>query len=160
MRIILSGICGYMGREVMKLAKKGLRGSEVVFGVDINADGPIDGIPTSKSFDTVCANADCIIDFSHHSCTKALCDFAVANNLPLILATTGQTPEENEMIREASAKIPLFRAANFSLGVALLIELAKRAASAMPEAEIEIVETHHDRKLDAPSGTALAIANR
>jgi len=159
MKIILSGICGFMGREVLKQAQKGVRGAEVVFGIDINANGPVDGIPTSTNFDCEIPQADCIIDFSHHSCTKQLTDFAIKHNLTLVLATTGQTDEERQMIFDAARKVPVFFAANFSLGVALLIELAKNAAAAMPEAEIEIVETHHDRKLDAPSGTALAIAN-
>jgi 4-hydroxy-tetrahydrodipicolinate reductase len=76
----------------------------------------------------------------------------------LVLATTGHTPQEKEMIRAAAKEIPLFFAANYSLGVALLIELAVQTAKAMPEAQIEIIEHHHDRKIDAPSGTALAIA--
>ena len=76
-----------------------------------------------------------------------------------MLATTGQTEEEKAMITKAAESIPVFFAANFSMGVALLIDLAKKAAQTMPDAEIEIVEAHHDRKLDAPSGTALAIAN-
>ena len=75
-----------------------------------------------------------------------------------MIATTGQTDEERAAIEEAAKEIPIFFAANFSVGVALLIELAKKAAAAMPDAEIEIVEKHHDRKVDAPSGTALAIA--
>lgn len=159
MKIILSGICGFMGREVVKQALKGVRGAEVVFGIDINANGPFDGIPTSTGFDCEIPEADCVIDFSHHSCTRQLTEFAIKHNLTLILATTGQTDEEKQMIRDAAKQIPVFWAANFSLGVALLIDLAKTAAAAMPDAEIEIVETHHDRKLDAPSGTALAIAN-
>ncbi|MBO4411763.1 MAG: 4-hydroxy-tetrahydrodipicolinate reductase [Lachnospiraceae bacterium] len=85
--------------------------------------------------------------------------FAVSHRLPLVLATTGQTEEELQMIHEAASEVPLFFAANFSIGVALLIECAKKVASALPDAEIEIVEMHHDRKMDAPSGTAIAIAN-
>ena len=77
----------------------------------------------------------------------------------MVLATTGHTDEEKAIIRQAAASIPVFFAANFSLGVALLIDTAKHVAAAMPDAEIEIIEKHHDRKLDAPSGTALAIAN-
>lgn len=158
MKIILSGICGFMGREVIKQAQKGVRGAEIVFGIDINANGPVEGIPTATSFDCECPAADCVVDFSNHVCTPQLTQFAIKHGLTLILATTGQTPEERQMILDAAKQIPVFWAANFSLGVALLIELAKKAAQMMPEAEIEIVETHHDRKLDAPSGTALAIA--
>ena len=102
---------------------------------------------------------DVVVDFSHHSCTGDLLAYAVGNGIPLVLATTGQTEEERAAIRKAAETIPLFFAANYSLGVALLIELARKTAAAMPDAEIEIVEVHHDRKVDAPSGTALAIAD-
>lgn len=157
MKILLSGICGHMGKEVEKLANSGYRGAVLTAGVDFRNDGSA-SVPCAESFNTACTDVDCIIDFSHHSCTDVLLEFAVKNNLPLVLATTGQTDEERAAIIEASKKIPLFFAANYSLGIALLIELAKQAAAAMPDAEIEIVEKHHDRKLDAPSGTALAIA--
>ena len=100
-----------------------------------------------------------IIDFSHHSLTGELLDFAEKRNLPVVLATTGQTEEERQRIQEAAEKIPIFRAANYSLGIAALTDLVKRAVALYPDAEIEIVEQHHDRKLDAPSGTALALFN-
>ena len=118
--------------------------------------------PTSvRSFKEIISlgNVDCIIDFSHHRCVCELLDFAVENSLPAVIATTGHTPDEIKRIREASEQIPVFFSANMSVGVALLVELAKNAAKALPDAEIEIVEKHHDRKLDAPSGTALMIAN-
>jgi len=157
MKLLISGLCGHMGAEVAKLAQAGYRGSELVAGVDPFAaeDAPV---PCAKTFAEAETAVDCIIDFSHHACTNELLDFAVKNRLPLVLATTGQTDEERAAIHAAAEQIPLFFAANYSLGVALLIELAKKAAASMPDAEIEIVEKHHDRKLDAPSGTALAIA--
>ncbi len=158
MRILVSGLCGHMGNEVAKLAAEGYRGAELVAGVDF-CNAAAASIPCASSFDDAETNVDCIIDFSHHSCTNALLDFAVRNQLPLVLATTGQTDEERAAITAAAKEIPLFFAANFSMGVALLIELAKKTAAAMPEAEIEIIEKHHDRKIDAPSGTALAIAS-
>lgn len=157
MKILISGICGHMGKEVEKLALEGYRGANLVAGVDLKNDGTA-SVPCADSFETAETSVDCVIDFSHHSCTEALLSFAVANSLPLVLATTGQTDEERKAILEASEKIPLFFAANYSIGIALLIELAKKTAASMPEAEIEIIEKHHDRKLDAPSGTALAIA--
>ncbi len=157
MKILLSGIGGHMGAEVLRLAEQGYKDAEITTGVDLN--GFSGAIPCARSFDGASAEADLIIDFSHHSATKALLDFAVSNHLPLVLATTGQTAEELEMIKRAAGAIPLFFSANYSVGVALLIELAKKAASVMKDADIEIVETHHNRKLDAPSGTALAIAN-
>ena len=156
MRILINGLCGHMGREVARLAQAGCRGGELVAGVDpFASEAPV---PCAASFVDAETDVDVIIDFSHHSCTNELLAFAVQNRIPLVLATTGQTEEERAAIRAASEKIPLFFAANYSLGVALLAELAKKAAAAMPDAEIEIIEKHHDRKLDAPSGTALALA--
>ena len=158
MRVLVSGLYGHMGREVAALLKKGVEGGELAAGVSLDIDGTFD-VPCSESFKDAVSDVDCIIDFSHHSCTKDLLEFAVSHELPLVLATTGQTEEEKQMIQEAANRIPLFFAANYSLGVALLIDLAKKAASVMSGAEIEIIERHHNRKVDAPSGTALAIAH-
>lgn len=103
--------------------------------------------------------ADVIIDFSHHSLTKEVIAYALGRSLPLVLCTTGHTDEEKALIFEAAKSIPLFFSANMSLGVATLCDLAKKAATLFPDADIEIVEAHHNRKLDAPSGTALMIAD-
>ena len=100
MRILVSGLNGFMGHEVANLALAGYRGAELVSGVDVKqVDNP--PVPCAPSFDEADANADCIIDFSHHEGTKALLDFAVKNNLPLVLATTGQTEEEKAAIQAA-----------------------------------------------------------
>lgn len=156
MKILVCGLKGFMGREIEALAQKNVRGAVLAAGVDINADGS-ESVPCAVDFETASADVDCIIDFSHHSLTNQLLAFATKNKLPLVLATTGQTEDEKAAIVDAARKIPLFFAANYSLGIALLMELAKKTAAAMPEAEIEIIEKHHDRKIDAPSGTALAI---
>lgn len=156
MKIILSGIGGHMGREVLALAEKGVRNAVISMGIDkMGYDG---NIPTASEYAAAPADGDVIVDFSHHSVTAELLDYAVAHSLPLVLATTGQTDEEKALIKQASEKIPLFFASNFSLGVALLIGLAKKTAEVMKGADIEIIETHHVRKVDAPSGTALSIA--
>ncbi len=160
MKILLNGALGYMGREVVRLCDEGFRGASLAFGVDpsVSADTELpvfpglDAIPSTQG-------VDCIIDFSHHSVTSPLIDFAVANKLPIVIATTGHTLDEQDIIMNASEKIPVFYSRNMSLGIALLIELAKTAAAAMPDADIEIVEKHHNRKLDAPSGTALMIGD-
>ena len=159
MNVLISGICGFMGREVEKLCKSAYRGASLYGGVDISGDGS-DSL-VFASFDEIPYGApiDCIIDFSHHSAVSSLLDFAVERKIPTVVATTGHTEDELKKINDAAKKIPVFFSANMSLGVALLVELAKNAASAMPEAEIEIIEKHHDRKLDAPSGTALMLAN-
>ncbi len=156
MKVLISGILGHMGREVEKLCLDGYRGASLAVGVDAFGG---DGVYTSFSDVPSDVHIDCIIDFSHHTATPALLRFAKERGLPTVLCTTGHTEEELTEISESAAQIPLFFSANMSLGVALLVELAKTAALAMPEAEIEIIEKHHDRKLDAPSGTALMIAN-
>lgn len=155
MRILLSGYNGHMGREVRACAERA-ENCEIVAGVDPMAPGP--EICTA-SFAECRAEADVIIDFSHHSMTGSLLDYAEAKKLPVVLATTGQTEEEKARIRAAAEKIPVFLAANYSLGIAALADLVRRTAALYPDAEIEIVEQHHDRKLDAPSGTALALFN-
>lgn len=157
MRILISGLGGHMGQHVARLCAEGCRGAEAVAGVDY-VGWQSCTLPCAPDFDHAETNVDCVVDFSHHSTTEALLAFGRKNKLPLVIATTGQTDEERAAIAEAAKEIPVFFAANFSLGIALLIELAKKAAAAMPDAEIEIIEKHHDRKLDAPSGTALAIA--
>lgn len=145
MKILVNGACGFMGREIIKLA-----GDDYFAGVDPFGD--------ITNLNDAPAGADVIIDFSNHNCTRELTDYAAANGIPLVIATTGQTDEERQMIKAASEKIPVFFAANYSIGVTLLVNIARKVAASMPGAEIEIVETHHNRKLDAPSGTALAIA--
>ena len=156
MRIILTGYTGHMGRDVRTCAEAA-ENCEIVAGVDLMIPAS-EGICV-KTFEECTAAADVIIDFSHHSMTGTLLDFAEAKKLPVVLATTGQTEEEKNRIMEAVKKIPVFLAANYSLGIATLTDLVKRAAALYPDGEIEIVEQHHDRKLDAPSGTALALFN-
>ena len=149
-----------MGREVVKLCHSGFRCAHIALGVDVNAKGDEADTVLCRFEDIgAAAGIDCIIDFSHHSCTESLMDFAVSNNIPTVVATTGHTEEELLVIEEAAKHIPVFHSGNMSLGIALLIELAKKTAEAMPEADIEIIERHHNRKIDAPSGTALMIAN-
>ena len=156
MKILLSGYKGYMGQEIVKLCNDGKRGAVIVAGVDNRADGT-ESVPCTASFDAAASDVDCVIDFSHYSLTESLLSFCTKNKLPLVLATTGQTDAQKELIKAAAEQIPVFFAANYSLGVALLIELAKKTAQTFPDADIEIIETHHNRKVDAPSGTALAI---
>ncbi|MBQ8689697.1 MAG: 4-hydroxy-tetrahydrodipicolinate reductase [Clostridia bacterium] len=160
MNILLNGICGHMGQEVVALADTGLRGCVLTAGVDPNANDDYP-VPVYRNFDEITSvdGIDCIIDFSHHSCAPQLLEFAASHGIPTVVATTGHTDDELAAIYSAAARIPVFFSANMSLGVALLVELAKTAALAMPEAEIEIIEKHHNRKIDAPSGTAIMIAN-
>jgi 4-hydroxy-tetrahydrodipicolinate reductase len=159
MKILISGILGFMGREVEALAKAGFRGVTGYIGVDSFLSEKREGV--YQSFDSVplSEEIDCIVDFSHHTKIAEILNFAKERKIPAVIATTGHTEYEAELIKSAASEIPVFFSANMSLGVALLVELAKKTAEAMPEAEIEIVEKHHNRKLDAPSGTALMIAD-
>ena len=156
MKILISGIGGRMGAEVKKMVIDGYRGSELCAGYDVAS---VDAqCPTYTNWADVKETPDCIVDFSHHAGTKALLEYAISRNIPVVLATTGHDDEEKKYISDAAKKIPLFHSANMSLGVALLCELAKTAAKTFPDADIEIIEKHHNRKLDAPSGTALLLA--
>ncbi|MBQ9210320.1 MAG: 4-hydroxy-tetrahydrodipicolinate reductase [Clostridia bacterium] len=154
MKILLVGYDGHMGREVRASAER-MAGVEIVQGVDPLI--PEDREDCVRRFESVTQEADAIVDFSHHSLTKELLAFALERQLPLVLATTGQTGEERAAILDAAKEIPLFLAANYSLGIAVLQDLVKKALALYPDAEVEIVEKHHDRKLDAPSGTALSL---
>ena len=158
MKILICGVGGRMGREVAKMALDGVRGATPVAGFDVV---PMDTreFRTYTDWSMVEETPDCIIDFSHHTGTEALLGFACERNLPVVLCTTGHTDAERALIDAAAKKIPIFHSANMSLGVALLVELAKITAKTFPDADIEIIEKHHNRKLDAPSGTALLLAN-
>lgn len=161
MRILLNGIGGFMGGEVIGAAQRGYGDAVLVGGIDLMSKPDLE-IPCAGSFAQAEAlfpqgTADCLIDFSNHVCTEALLSFAVKTKIPVVIATTGHTPEELAAIQNAARQIPIFHSANMSVGVALLVKLAKTAAAAMPDAEIEIIEKHHNRKLDAPSGTAMML---
>ena len=159
MNILVSGINGQMGKEVALLCKSGYRGANLAGGVDV-VKGDDESVTVYSSFNDIGdLKIDCIIDFSHHTCAPSLLDFATKRGIPTVVATTAHTEDELAAIKSASKKIAVFFSANMSLGVALLVELAKTAALAMPDAEIEIIEKHHNRKLDAPSGTALMISS-
>ena len=155
-RIIINGVCGRMGREILRLSRDA-EDIEAVFGVDVgNYD--VTGIPCSQNYDEAPA-ADCVIDFSFHTATSAALSFAVKKCIPVVIGTTGHDPEEKAEIIKASGKIPVFFASNYSIGIALLAELARKTAASLPGSEIEIIETHHSRKADAPSGTAISLAD-
>ena len=157
--ILLSGACGKMGKAVCE-AVSGMPEMRVIAGIDVAAkSGAQFSFPVYASPGDFPGKAGCIVDFSHHTSAPALCAYAVATGTPLVVATTGHTPEETEAIKGASASIPVFYSRNMSLGVNLLIRLAKKAAEALGDSfDIEIIEKHHNQKVDAPSGTALMLA--
>ena len=155
--IIMSGINGRMGKAIEELCIND-DSVEIVAGIDINLGVP-HKFPTVSNPSELDTKADVIIDFSHHSCAKMLCEYAVKTKTPIVFATTGYTDEELELIYNTSKEVAVFTSANMSLGVNLIIELAKQAAKILPNFDIEIIEKHHNQKLDAPSGTALMIAD-
>ena len=150
MRAILCGANGAMG----KLIDAAL-GAEVVGRVSIDGENNV-----PKTFAELGkVDADVLIDFSHHSAIADVLDYAKSIGCAAVIGTTGHTPEEKALIFDAAKEIPVFFSGNMSLGIAVLCRLAKQAASFFPDADIEIVEVHHNRKVDAPSGTALMLFN-
>ncbi len=156
MKIILCGASGRMGKVVAETVSTGFGGAEMAAAVDVSL--PASDCPCYTSLADVREDADVLVDFSHHSATDSILGFCLQHRIPAVIATTGQTADEKEKIRAAAQDIPIFFSGNMSIGIALLISLAKKAASIFPDADVEIIETHHHNKLDVPSGTALMIA--
>lgn len=153
--IIVNGANGRMGRKLIEMINEDPE-LEVSAKVDANAGGDADILPSLDAFD---GDADCIIDFSFHTSAPSLMENAVRLGLPVVVATTGHTEDEVKAIEDASSKVAVFRSANMSVGIALLKRLVKQASELFPESEVEIIEAHHDQKADAPSGTALMLAD-
>jgi len=145
MRTVIWGASGAMGRLICDLLGQQVAGK-------VSADGENGSVTDAALLGDI--RPDMVIDFSHHTAVQAVCAYAVEKNCPLVIGTTGHTPEEKQIISRAAKKIPVFFSGNMSMGIAVLCKLAKRAAVAFPEADVEILEVHHNRKADAPSGTA------
>lgn len=157
-KIIISGCNGKMGRYVTSCADA-REDMEIVAGVDLYK-GIENNYPVYSSFDEINEEADVVIDFSNPSALNSLVDYCVKTNTGLVVCTTGLSDEQIDYLKAAADKTPVFFSANMSLGVNLVCELAKKAAAFLGDSfDIEIVEAHHNQKLDAPSGTALMIAD-
>lgn len=157
-RIILIGCNGSMGRVVAENAALSGR-FEVVAGVDVSAGGQ-PGFPVYRHAGRVREAADVIIDFSHPAALSGNLALAAREGIPIVIATTGLSQEQQQEIRECAKTVPVFLSFNMSLGVNLMLRLAKQAALLLyGDFDIEIVEKHHNRKLDAPSGTAIMLAD-
>ena len=156
MKIIVHGASGSMGTIICKMIEE-TDGFSLAAAAAI--DYPEDTLPPKyKNLSDYTGEADCLIDFSHHTAADCIMSYAKERGLPVVLATTGHTEDELEIIKSASETVPVFMSANMSVGVAMLVKLAKEAAKMFPDADIEIVECHHNRKYDVPSGTALMLA--
>lgn len=151
MRIIINGARGKMGKEVASIIRKDKYFS-VCACVDVKNESGFKNIFDVKTI------ADAIIDFSSHDAVPYLCAYAVSHRTPLLIFSTGHTPEEKEVIRRTSEKIPVFIAANLSLGLIMCAEFAKNCALCYPDGQIDIIEKHHAEKKDIPSGSALMAA--
>lgn len=157
MKIIICGICGKMGESLLQLLETD--GAEIVCGVDICSNDKI-SVPVYKSFEDIKESADAVIDFSSPSALNGEMEWAVKHGIPVVLASTGYSAEQLEYIDECAEKIPVFKTANFSVGINLLVKLVKKSAEVLGEKfDIEIIEKHHGKKADAPSGTALMLAD-
>lgn len=155
--IILSGCNGKMGKVITACVNEN-DDCRIVAGVDINTEA-LSNYPVYSSFSEIKENADVIIDFSHPSVLNDLLQFAKEKKLPLVLATTGFSASQTEQIKTVANEIPLFFTFNMSLGINLLVALSKKAAEVLSgNFDIEIIEKHHNQKLDAPSGTAIMLA--
>ncbi|MDR3294119.1 MAG: 4-hydroxy-tetrahydrodipicolinate reductase [Clostridiales bacterium] len=157
-KILIIGISGKMGRMIYSQLQNNDK-SEVVAGVDRYAVTLDFKVPVFADIKDCAVAADVIIDFSRPESLSDILPYAIKNKLPLVLATTGHTPDQSEEIKRASTEIPIFMSSNMSLGINLLIALAKQAAGFLGNNfDIEIIEQHHNQKADSPSGTALSIA--
>ena len=152
MKVILVGACGKMGKQIAEIA-----GDQIVCGIDL-APSPL-AFPIYDSFDKVTQKADVLIDFSSANGTEARLAWCKQNGVPAVLAATGYSEDDLKMIESFAKCIPVFKTGNFSLGIALAEYVSEKAAAFLGEDfDAEIIEKHHNQKKDAPSGTALMLA--
>lgn len=152
MNVIVNGALGRMGQEVCKLLNED--GVTLAAAVDFSG-----GEGVYQKLSDYTGPADVVIDFSNHASAAELAAYCTERKLPLVAATTGYTPEEFQALEEAAKTVPVFQSYNMSVGVALLARLVRQAAAIFGGCDVEIVEAHHNRKADAPSGTALLLAD-
>lgn len=154
-RIILSGCNGKMGQVITRLAL-----DKIVAGIDLKDNVETNNYPYFPSIDECDIEADVIVDFSHPSSVPGLLQYALEKKMPLVISTTGLSNQQEHLLKQAASDIPVFHSANMSVGVNLLIDLSVKSASFFGDSsDIEIIEKHHNQKIDAPSGTAMTIAN-
>ena len=155
---MINGANGRMGKKVFEACSLS-ETVKAVCGVDLIENKTNPDFPIYNSFDTVNEKVEVLIDFSAPASLDAVLKFALKNKCAAVLCSTGYTAEHIQKIENASKEIAIFRSANMSLGVNVLIDLVKKAASALYGFDVEIIEKHHNQKVDAPSGTALMLAD-
>lgn len=157
--IVICGIGGKMGIKVLETLQN-FDDVTCVAGIDAYADKSKFSVPVFDKPQDIDVKADVIVDFSRPEALDGLLAYATKNNVALVLATTGYSKEQEDAVKAASEKVAVFRASNMSVGVNLLVHLCKKAAAILGDGfDVEIVETHHNKKVDSPSGTALTLAN-
>ncbi|MBP3597285.1 MAG: 4-hydroxy-tetrahydrodipicolinate reductase [Clostridia bacterium] len=157
LKVLINGCNGKMGQEVARRIKE-TEEIETLCGVD-KIDTGDNSFPVFQKVEDINLIPDVIIDFSIPKATFAILEFAKKNKIPTVIATTGFSDEENVLINKYSEEIPVFKSANMSYEINLMAKLVSNIAKNMPESDIEIIETHHNRKIDSPSGTALILAD-
>ncbi len=159
MRVLLHGCNGRMGRVFTKAAGEATD-LQVVCGVDVSVPAHKTDYPVYTSLEDVTEAVDVLVDFSHHSCLDSILAFGLRTKTPLVICTTGFSQAQKQSMAVSSKDVAILNSANMSLGVNLLLSLVKQAASLLhPDFDIEILEKHHNQKIDAPSGTAMMIAD-
>ena len=158
-RVIMNGCNGKMGQCITQICAQD-PDIEIVAGIDMY-DGIKNTYPVFASLAECTVDADVIIDFSNAKAVDTLVDYCVEKQIPVVLCTTGLSEEQLQKVEQAYEKVAILKSANMSLGINTLMELLKKAATVFAPAgfDMEIVEKHHNQKLDAPSGTALALAD-
>lgn len=157
MDILVSGALGRMGREIISCIDKD---PELNFVCGFSADeSSINGIPVYNDISKIKEHFDIIIDFSHVHATLKVLEFASEKHIPIVIATTGFNSEQEKIVKDYSKNLPIFKSANMSFDVNLMCKLVAEIAPLLANCDIEISETHHRNKVDAPSGTALLLAN-
>ena len=158
-KAIMHGCNGHMGQVITAICKED-ENIEIVAGIDLNDSLPND-YPVYKSLAECDVTADVVIDFCNAKAVDALLDYCETTGTPVVLCTTGLSDEQLARVEEVSKNVAVLKSANMSLGINTLMDLLKKATDVFAEAgfDIEIVEKHHNQKLDAPSGTALALAD-
>ena len=156
-KVLINGCNGKMGQEVLNAINNNEK-FEVLNGVDIK-ENPEYNFPVYTSTDEIKEKPDVIIDFSVPVATMKILEYAKENKVPIVIATTGLSDDEKQKIKEYSKTIPIFQSANMSYDINLMKKIVAKVAKNLNQTDIEIVETHHNRKIDSPSGTALLLAD-
>lgn len=157
LKVLVHGVNGKMGQEVLK--QLDLYNDCVLFGgFDKENTGKF-SFPVYTNFRDITEKPDVIIDFSVPNATMTMLDYAKENSIPVVIATTGFSEDENKKILEYSKNLPIFKSANMSFDINLMAKVLSEVAKALPNTDIEIIESHHNRKIDSPSGTALLLAD-